>query len=800
MAMSAVAFTNVAVTPTAQAPKEWRGRRERALAARTTQPGQGDEARQGPTLMKLSSGLALGALACRRSMRTSRKAQAIDEKRFPVLSRSEAPLGVFPKMPKTVHPGVVTGQALKDLLNHAKENGYAIPAVNCVSSSSINACIEAARKMDAPIMIQFSAGGAQFYAGKGLDNTQFHAAIAGAVSGAYHVRAVAEQYGVPVILHTERGEGRWGRWGAEALATGREELGRAHFFSKDFLLQHIADIIAFYKVRALDPSGGFFQSFRIDGTKFNEDFRQIVSSARMVINFMLAGKLLKDPELLKIGKHGLEYLEKVHYVPEKQSYAFTVEKHKPKDMVEQAYGYAFVLAAHAAARTAGVTDSNAEEPLEENIEICVKYLERMAKFNCGLEMELGITGGEEDGVDNGFFTVAAAFGNVHGVYQPGNVRLEPKILDRAQKYIAEKEGSKPVSFVFHGGSGSDLKDIREAVGYGVIKMNIDTDTQWSYWSGIKDFEATGSRDGQRMGDWKMTDTMIVDGLWCAFNNYHMGMTAENVAAKFGLDRAQQDAFAAESQRKAAEAQKAGRFKDQIVPMQTAKKGKVLDQDEYIKADTSLAQLQKLKPAFKKEPNSQGRGPGPASGVVPLLCPSNRQEGTVTAGNASGLNDGAALCLLMSAAKAQQLGLVPLVHVRGFASAGVDPKIMGTGPIPSSKKVLEKAGGGDVTWVETCGLRKVGWSVKDLDIVEANEAFAAQALAVNQEMGWDAAKVNVNGGAIAIGHPIGASGCRIAVDLIHEMKRRNLRKGLATLCIGGGQGVAMCFERLPNSKL
>ncbi|CAK8986752.1 unnamed protein product [Durusdinium trenchii] len=268
-----------------------------------------------------------------------------------------------------------------------------------------------------------------------------------------------------------------------------------------------------------------------------------------------------------------------------------------------------------------------------------------------------------------------------------------------------------------------------------------------------------SRDGQRMGDWKMTDTMIVDGLWCAFNNYHMGMTAENVAAKFGLDRAQQDAFAAESQRKAAEAQKAGRFKDQIVPMQTAKKGKVLDQDEYIKADTSLAQLQKLKPAFKK-------------------------EGTVTAGNASGLNDGAALCLLMSAAKAQQLGLVPLVHVRGFASAGVDPKIMGTGPIPSSKKVLEK----------------VGWSVKDLDIVEANEAFAAQALAVNQEMGWDAAKVNVNGGAIAIGHPIGASGCRIAVDLIHEMKRRNLRKGLATLCIGGGQGVAMCFERLPNSKL
>ncbi|CAK9105756.1 6-bisphosphate aldolase) [Durusdinium trenchii] len=392
MAMSAVAFTNVAVTPTAQAPK--------ALAARTTQPGQGDEARQGPTLMKLSSGLALGALACRRSMRTSRKAQAIDEKRFPVLSRSEAPLGVFPKMPKTVHPGVVTGQALKDLLNHAKENGYAIPAVNCVSSSSINACIEAARKMDAPIMIQFSAGGAQFYAGKGLDNTQFHAAIAGAVSGAYHVRAVAEQYGVPVILHTD----------------------------------HCAK-------KLLPWFDGLMEA--------NERF------------FEQQGEPLFSSHMLDLS----------------------------------------------------------EEPLEENIEICVKYLERMAKFNCGLEMELGITGGEEDGVnnedanpedlyskpeeilqvydalskvDNGFFTVAAAFGNVHGVYQPGNVRLEPKILDRAQKYIAEKvgmeEGSKPVSFVFHGGSGSDLKDIREAVGYGVIKMNIDTDTQWSYWSGIKDFE------------------------------------------------------------------------------------------------------------------------------------------------------------------------------------------------------------------------------------------------------------------------------------------------------------------------
>lgn len=262
-----------------------------------------------------------------------------------------------------------------------------------------------------------------------------------------------------------------------------------------------------------------------------------------------------------------------------------------------------------------------------------------------------------------------------------------------------------------------------------------------------------------MGDWKMVDSMIVDGLWCAFNNYHMGMTAENVAAKYGLDRASQDDFAAASQRKAGEAQQAGKFKDQIVPVPTTKKGQVLDKDEYIKGDTSLEQLQKLKPAFKK-------------------------DGSVTAGNASGINDGAALCLLMSAAKAQQLGLQPLVFVRGFASGGVDPKIMGTGPIPSSKKVLQK----------------VGWKASDLDLIEANEAFAAQALAVNKEMGWDVSKVNVNGGAIAIGHPIGASGCRIAVDLIHEMQRANKRRGLATLCIGGGQGVAMCFERLPSSKL
>jgi len=353
-----------------------------------------------------ASSVALAALSGRsrqsRQSRQTRRAQpaSLEEKRFPVLSRRDAPVGTFPKMPESVHPGVVSGQALVDLLNHAKENGYAIPAVNCVSSSSINACIEAARKMDAPIMIQFSAGGAQFYAGKGLDNTEFHAAIAGAVAGAYHARAVAEQYGVPVILHTD----------------------------------HCAKNLLPWFDGLLEADKRYFERH---------------------------GEPLFSSHMLDLS----------------------------------------------------------EEPLEENVEICVKYLERMAKINCGLEMELGITGGEEDGVNNedanpedlyskpeeiyqvydalskvpnGFFTIAAAFGNVHGVYQPGNVKLEPTILDKAQKFISEKigepEGSKPVSFVFHGGSGSDIKDIREAVDYGVIKMNIDTDTQWSYWNGIRDFE------------------------------------------------------------------------------------------------------------------------------------------------------------------------------------------------------------------------------------------------------------------------------------------------------------------------
>jgi len=265
-----------------------------------------------------------------------------------------------------------------------------------------------------------------------------------------------------------------------------------------------------------------------------------------------------------------------------------------------------------------------------------------------------------------------------------------------------------------------------------------------------------------MGDWKMSDSMITDGLWCAFNNYHMGVTAENVAKEYDINRQAQDAFALASQQKAAAAQKDGRFQDQIVPV-TLPKGKKFETDEYIKTTTTADSLTKLKPAFQKA------------------------AGTVTAGNASGINDGAALCLLMPLAKAKEHGLEILATVRAFASAGVDPKIMGTGPIPASKKCLERA----------------KWTVHDLDLIEANEAFAAQALAVNKDMGWDVAKVNVNGGAIAIGHPIGASGCRIAVDLLHEMKRSGKRRGLATLCIGGGQGVAMCFEApvaAPASKL
>jgi len=313
----------------------------------------------------------------------------------------ECALQSYPKLPDSIHPGVLTGQALTDMLQHAKDNGYAIPAVNCVTSSSINACLEAARINDAPIIIQFSSGGSQFYAGKGLDNTGFKAAIAGAVSGAFHVRAMAEQYGVPVILHTDHCAKKLLPW-LDGMLAASERYYAAH--GEPLFSSHMIDL--------------------------------------------------------------------------------------------------------------------SEEPLEENLEICGEYLKRMSKLDMLLEMELGITGGEEDGVDNedcnpedlyskpeeiwevhealskidDKFTVAAAFGNVHGVYAPGNVKLDPEILGRAQKFIAPKLGmseeSLPVSFVFHGGSGSDIKDIKKAITYGVIKMNIDTDTQWSYWSGIKDYEAT----------------------------------------------------------------------------------------------------------------------------------------------------------------------------------------------------------------------------------------------------------------------------------------------------------------------
>jgi len=262
-----------------------------------------------------------------------------------------------------------------------------------------------------------------------------------------------------------------------------------------------------------------------------------------------------------------------------------------------------------------------------------------------------------------------------------------------------------------------------------------------------------SRGGQRMGDWKMQDSMMVDGLWCAFNDVHMGITAENIAEEFKIDRAAQDAFAVASQQKAAAAQSAGKFKEQIVQVKNGPRDKTdgLDHDEFINSGATIEKFEKMRAAFSK-------------------------TGTVTAATSSGINDGAALCLLMTASKAKELGLEPLATIQAFASAGVDPKIMGTGPIPASKKCLERA----------------GWTVDDLDLIEANEAFAVQALSVNQGMGWDTAKVNVNGGAIALGHAIGASGCRIAVDLLHEMKRSGSKKGLATLCIGGGQGVAMAF--------
>ena len=265
-----------------------------------------------------------------------------------------------------------------------------------------------------------------------------------------------------------------------------------------------------------------------------------------------------------------------------------------------------------------------------------------------------------------------------------------------------------------------------------------------------------SRDGQRMGDWKMVDTMIIDGLWDVYNQYHMGITAENVARQYGITREMQDALALASQQKAAAAQDAGKFKAEIVPVLLAqKKGDPIafDADEFINRKTSAEALAGLRPAFDK-------------------------AGGVTAGNASGINDGAAAVMVMTAKKAAALGLKPLGRIASYATSGLDPATMGMGPVPASRKALARA----------------GWKAADLDLLEINEAFAAQACAVNQEMGWDTSKVNVNGGAIAIGHPIGASGCRILVTLLHEMQRRDAKKGIASLCIGGGMGVALTIER------
>lgn len=264
------------------------------------------------------------------------------------------------------------------------------------------------------------------------------------------------------------------------------------------------------------------------------------------------------------------------------------------------------------------------------------------------------------------------------------------------------------------------------------------------------------RNGTKMGSLDLLDTMIKDGLWDAFNGYHMGTTAENVAKQWQITREEQDKFAVASQNKAEAAKKAGKFKDEIIPVtiKTRKGETIFEEDEYIRDGATIEQMTKLRPAF------------------------DRESGTVTAANSSGINDGAAAVVLMTRAEAEKRGLEPLARIVSWAHAGVDPSIMGTGPIPASRKALEKA----------------GWSTEDLDLIEANEAFAAQACAVNKGLGWDTEKVNVNGGAIAIGHPIGASGTRVFVTLLHEMKRRDAKKGLATLCIGGGMGIAMCVER------
>jgi acetyl-CoA C-acetyltransferase len=302
--------------------------------------------------------------------------------------------------------------------------------------------------------------------------------------------------------------------------------------------------------------------------------------------------------------------------------------------------------------------------------------------------------------------------------------------------------------------GSGLRAV--ALGYQAI-LNGDSDivVAGGQESMSQAPHAAMMRNGTKMGSLEMVDTMIKDGLWDAFNGYHMGQTAENIAAKWQITREDQDSFAVASQNKAEAAQKAGRFKDEIAPVTiSGRKGDVVvSDDEYPRHGATLEGMQKLRPAFQK-------------------------DGSVTAGNASGLNDGAAAVVLMSAAEAAKRGAKPLARIVSWAQAGVDPAVMGTGPIPASRKALEKA----------------GWSTSDLDLIEANEAFAAQACAVNKDLGWDTEKVNVNGGAIALGHPIGASGARVLVTLLHEMEKRDAKKGLATLCIGGGMGIAMCIER------
>ena len=302
--------------------------------------------------------------------------------------------------------------------------------------------------------------------------------------------------------------------------------------------------------------------------------------------------------------------------------------------------------------------------------------------------------------------------------------------------------------------GSGLRTV--ALGYQAIKMG---DAKIMVTGGQESMSQAPHvahlRNGAKMGDVKFLDSMIKDGLWCAFNGYHMGNTAENVARKWQLTRDEQDAFAAASQNKAEAAQKAGKFKDEIAPVTIkTRKGEVtVEEDEYPKHGTTAESLGKLRPAFDK-------------------------EGTVTAGNASGINDGAAALVLMTADEAAKRGVEPLARIVSWATCGVDPAIMGTGPIPASRAALEKA----------------GWTTDDLDLMEANEAFAAQALAVNKDLAWDTDKVNVNGGAIALGHPVGASGGRVLVTLLHEMAKRDAKKGLATLCIGGGMGIAMCVQR------